>query len=78
MSWEPGDWYFGLLANDAGIICVAWRGFSLDLGVERRAWGWGYEEDWYDGPLPSIGLGPLFLFCWVYSIRESIKWTSGE
>lgn len=32
--------------------------------IRREHWVWGYEEDWYDGPLPSFGLGPLFLVVW--------------
>lgn len=30
----------------------------------KPKWQWGYEKDWYDGPLYSFGLGPLLLICW--------------
>lgn len=30
----------------------------------KDGWQWGYEEDWYDGPIPSFSLGPLFLIAW--------------
>lgn len=25
---------------------------------------WGLQEDWYDGPLYSFGLGKFMLICW--------------
>lgn len=56
------------------LVTIAWRGFSLHLGVHPLVWTWGYREDWYDGPIPNIGLGPLFLFNWLYSFDEAWNW----
>jgi len=61
-------------ARNAGALAVSWRGFSLHFVVQRDCWVWGYDEDYYDGPLPSFGVGPVFLLCWMYSLRESYQW----
>lgn len=45
----------------AGLICVQVGPWALHLFVKKSCWVWGFEEDWYDGPLPNYGLGPLFL-----------------
>lgn len=47
----------------AGLVCVTFGPWALHFLVGRGHWQWGYEEDWYDGPLPSWGCGPLFLLC---------------
>jgi hypothetical protein len=41
-----GRWYIG------------YRGFAVSL---VREWEWGYEKDWYDGPLYFLGLGFIHL-----------------
>ena len=38
---------------------------SVHLLPRKRYRSWGYREDWYDGPLPEFGLGPLLLVCWM-------------
>lgn len=38
--------------------------WALHIFVSRDTWQWGYREDWCDGPIPSFGLGPLFLLIW--------------
>lgn len=58
----------------AGKLTLCWRGFSLHIGVRHEYRSWGYREDWWDGPLPSFGLGPFLLVCWMYSARESLEW----
>ena len=64
---------FGWRLN-AGLIALHWRGFSLHLLVKPDFWVWGYREDFHDGPLPEVGAGPLVLFCWTGSLRESWAW----
>ena len=56
----------------AGAVTLAWRGFTLHLGVRLEHWEFGYGECWYDGPLPYLGCGPLFLLCWMYSLEDSM------
>ena len=60
---------------------AGWR--TLDIGMVSfhlfpvkgtRQWGW--EEDWHDGPIYSIGVGPLFMVCWAYdSFWQCLKTT---
>ena len=50
-----------LVSRMAGLICILCGPWALHVFVKRSCWTWGYEEDWYDGPLPSYGMGPLFL-----------------
>lgn len=47
----------------AGLVCLTVGPWNLHLFVKRSHWTWGYEEDWYDGPLPNYGLGPFALLC---------------
>lgn len=70
---RKGHWLVEIQGPSVGVVTVGWRGFTLHLGVWKSSgWVWGYEEDWWDGPLPMLGAGPLFLFCWMYSFRESL------
>ncbi len=49
----------------AGLLCLEWGSVpGRDFFVKRDSWQWGYEENWYDGPLPSFGLGPPRLLAW--------------
>jgi hypothetical protein len=67
-----GPWRVDVFENPAA-VSVTFAGVSVHVGVFRRwAWVWGYEEGWYDGPLPQVGAGPLFLVCWIWSLRESL------
>ncbi len=51
----------------AGLICVGCGPWALHIFVWKRShWTWGFEDGWYDGPLPSYGLGPLFLLAGMY------------
>ena len=36
--------------------------------VQKEHWIWGFEDDYYDGPIKLFGMGPLFLVCkmWAY------------
>jgi hypothetical protein len=36
------------------------QNMTLHLLVKRKYWTFGYHEDWYDGPIHSISLGPIF------------------
>lgn len=59
---------FQIVGGMAGIRTLlldsAVNQYALHLGVAREFWQWGYIEEWYDGPIYSFGLGPLFLLCW--------------
>ena len=55
---------FGWRRN-AGLVCAYAGGVSLHLFVRPSDWVWLYEYDWHDGPLHAVGLGPLFLLCWM-------------
>lgn len=48
----------------AGLISVWCDVCSVHLGVSRGCWQLGFRSDWYDGPRPSFGLGPIILVCW--------------
>lgn len=70
MSFKIWRLNIELLGKSAGAISFWWdspkpyRGrhdWCLHLGVYRKYWTWGYESDWYDGPIDHWGLGPLFL-----------------
>jgi len=41
-----------------------WNTWCIHIGLAREDWTWGYDEDYYDGPLPMFGCGPLFLVTW--------------
>ncbi len=49
--------------NRAGLVCFTSGPWALHLLVTPGHWQFWYKEDWYDGPLPSWGMGPLFLLC---------------
>ncbi len=55
--------------RSAGLISFGarFKGYfwNFHFIVQRSHWQWGYVRDWYDGPLYSFGLGPLFLLAWV-------------
>ncbi len=36
---------------------------GLHVLLTREHWQWGYQKEWYDGPLWSFGFGPFFLIC---------------
>lgn len=38
----------------------------LVFHILPKRYQYGYEEDWYDGPWPSFGFGPLLLICWRF------------
>lgn len=58
----------------AGKICFSltkwnkdhrwFHSWNFHLVIEKEYRLWGYQQDWYDGPLHYFGLGPLFLACW--------------
>lgn len=73
MVFDRPNWYIAFMGRSAGVFCLSWRGFSLHVGVRREYWVWGYKEDWYDGPLPAWGFGPLVMFNYMYSVRESLE-----
>lgn len=39
--------------------------WCVHIGLTSKDWFWGYEEDWYNGRLPCIGFGPIFLITWI-------------
>ena len=41
---------------------VAYRGLGVTLSWKDREWGW--SEEWYDGPMYILGLGPV-IFSYV-------------
>lgn len=52
--------------KNAGLICFAWKHWSLHLFVQREEWVFGREDDYFDGPLWYFGAGPLFLLAWCH------------
>jgi len=64
------------LRNRAGLACVTVGPWHVYFFVWREHWAWGYEDDWYDGPLPNYGLGPFILACamwpdsWCYFCND--------
>lgn len=48
----------GLLTIDFRV--GSWE-LALHLGVEREHRLWGYQESWWDGPMPMLGAGWFFL-----------------
>lgn len=73
MTFDLGEVRFSFLWKHTGLVTIGWRWFGLHIGVRRRSWVWGYEESWYDGPWPTYGLGPLFLFNYYLSLRYSAE-----
>ena len=64
------DFYLSFGWKHAGLISFGWvrggcKSTDIHLFPSFNYWRWGYEEDWYDGPLPSFGLGSLMLICWL-------------
>jgi len=59
--------------NMAGLLCFMCGPWALHVAVRPSHWQWWYKEEWYDGPLPSWGFGPLFLLAgcdvssWCYT-----------
>lgn len=55
--------------EQAGLISIAdederYGWWVLHIGVWLRYWTWGYGKTWYDGPIYTLGFGPLFYFAW--------------
>ncbi|HEY8096166.1 MAG TPA: hypothetical protein VIE65_08740 [Methylobacter sp.] len=57
--------------NNAGLVCL-WNAdekqlstFAIHFLVSPRFWLFGRQEEWFDGPLYSFGLGPLILINWM-------------
>jgi hypothetical protein len=61
-----------LSPRSASALSIHWRGFNLHLLVEREYRVWGYKEGWHDGPLHDYGLGPVALFCYMYSVPSAM------
>jgi len=62
---------FHFFGKAYGRLCFSWWNqakrseWNLHIGIVKpRGWYWGYSEDWYDGPMYTLGCGPLFLFSW--------------
>lgn len=67
--------YIDILWRKAGLISFGWvygenKSIDFHLFPSIQYWQWGYGQDWYDGPLPYLGLGPLLLICWL----EWLEW----
>lgn len=56
--------YAGLISFGTPYPFNGYRYLDVHLVVKPKHWQFGYKKDWYDGPLPSFGLGPLFIVCW--------------
>jgi hypothetical protein len=63
-----GKWRISFGWEHAGLITIwsdspdMWdTSWSFHFIPSHTHWVWGFEKDWYDGPLLSWGLGPLFL-----------------
>jgi hypothetical protein len=63
----------------AGLLSIEFGPWCLHIFPKRRHWVWGHFEDWYDGPIPTWGTGPLFrLICfwpdaWCKTHHEYIQ-----
>lgn len=68
--FEIGNFYIASLYDSCGLISFGFttsnnnHEYVIHFLVSREYWQWGYQKDWYDGPLPSFGLGPFALICW--------------
>jgi len=64
---KPG-WTISTRWKHAGLLSITYGcaryEYNLHVGVYRSHQTWGYKCDWYDGPLPEVGMGPLFLIAW--------------
>ncbi len=75
-----GKYEFEICTDGAGLLTI-WGGsdhqsINFHFFPEKEHRLWGYEEDYYDGPLFNIGLGPLLMVCGqldFYHIKETIK-----
>ena len=56
--------------TSAGLICFWFNVFSYNLTfhfiVSKKHWIFGFEDDYYEGPIKLFGLGPICLFCLHY------------
>ena len=56
--------------TSAGLFCFWFNIFSYNLTfhlfISKKHWIFGFEEDWYNGPIYHFGLGPICLFCIMY------------
>ena len=58
--------------NAAGRFSFSWRGFGFHFFPKKGHSQWGLTEEWYDGPIFTLGFGPLLIICWQYSVVEAI------
>ena len=90
MSWkakiEIGN--FGIYTQAAGLLSFTYhkeefdkdnkyielKVFCLHLFPRKGHRHWGYFEEWYDGPHPMFGIGPIALFCWEWYSRKERWW----
>jgi hypothetical protein len=69
MNWERRTrWFsFGITTEAAGVLTLDWMSSSWEVSIHilprQRFRYWGFFEDWHDGPLYMVGMGPVFLVC---------------
>jgi len=56
--------------RNAGLVCVAYKAYTVHLGVQPRDWLWGPAYSWYDGSLLEFGLGPWMHANWCECASE--------
>ncbi len=52
-------------AKNAGLVCLFWGDRAIQFGIRRDLWVWGWTEEWWDGPIVLVGLGPVFLYTYA-------------
>lgn len=50
-----------LTFDAAGVVTIYGGQWFAHFGVRSEHRQWGYHQWWYDGPIDTFGLGPLFL-----------------
>lgn len=55
---------FSFFWKHAGLMTIWTEKYAFHVFPSYKFWQFGKDEDWYDGPYYSLGLGPLLLVCW--------------
>lgn len=68
-GWLPVRWG----RPSAGRWSFVWRGFGIHVLPAPEFRRWGLHEEWYDGPLWDLSVGPLLLVSWQGSALEALN-----
>lgn len=64
-------WYVAVAVRDTAMCSIAYRGFTLHVGCDPQIAFWGYHEQWWDGPIPTIGFGPFAQASAMYGLKSA-------